>query len=81
VPFFYNKKSKQFICGATSYDNLKTWAEGGLCENFLPPGDLKPPGVEEGGVKNRLQEMIAAVKKRGQAVLDSRTGQEGEEPK
>eukprot|EP00962_Isochrysis_galbana_P019181 scaffold5586_cov124-Isochrysis_galbana.AAC.5 len=80
VPFFYNKKTKQFICGATSYDNLKTWATGGLCENFLAPADLKAPGQEEGGMKNRLQEMIAAVKARGQAVLDSRSRAEEEEP-
>lgn len=28
VPFFYNKKSKKGICGATSYDKLKSWAQG-----------------------------------------------------
>jgi hypothetical protein len=28
VPFFYNMKSKKFICGETSYDNLKKWAKG-----------------------------------------------------
>jgi thiol-disulfide isomerase/thioredoxin len=28
VPFFINNKSGKFICGATSYDNLKKWATG-----------------------------------------------------
>ena len=28
VPFFYNKKSKKFICGSTTYDKLKDWAMG-----------------------------------------------------
>ena len=28
VPFFLNKKSGKFICGATSYEKLKEWAEG-----------------------------------------------------
>ena len=28
VPYFYNKKSKKFICGSTSYDKLKEWAAG-----------------------------------------------------
>ena len=28
VPFFYNDVSKKFICGSTSYDNLKKWALG-----------------------------------------------------
>jgi hypothetical protein len=26
VPFFYNKKTKKFICGSTSYSKLKSWA-------------------------------------------------------
>ncbi len=28
VPFFWNDESKQFICGATSEENLKKWAAG-----------------------------------------------------
>ncbi|MEK6847247.1 MAG: hypothetical protein AABY16_03710 [Nanoarchaeota archaeon] len=28
VPFFYNDVSKKFICGSTSYENLKKWALG-----------------------------------------------------
>lgn len=28
VPFFYNLKTKKFLCGATSYDKLKAWALG-----------------------------------------------------
>jgi len=28
VPFFYNKKTKKGICGATSYEKLKKWATG-----------------------------------------------------
>jgi hypothetical protein len=28
VPFFYNLKTGKWICGATSYENLKKWAEG-----------------------------------------------------
>jgi hypothetical protein len=26
VPFFFNTESGNFICGETSYDNLKKWA-------------------------------------------------------
>lgn len=26
VPFFYNKKTKEFICGESSYEKLKAWA-------------------------------------------------------
>ena len=28
VPFFFNKKTGKWICGATSYENLKMWATG-----------------------------------------------------
>ena len=28
VPFFYNKKTGKFICGAADYDGLKKWAIG-----------------------------------------------------
>ncbi len=28
VPFFYNTDSGEFICGATEYEALKSWAEG-----------------------------------------------------
>ena len=26
VPFFYNDETGKFICGASSYEDLKTWA-------------------------------------------------------
>lgn len=28
IPFFYNKKTNKWVCGSTSYDNLKKWALG-----------------------------------------------------
>ena len=28
VPFFYNKKTGKWICGSTSYEKLKEWAQG-----------------------------------------------------
>ncbi len=28
VPFLYNTETSKFICGETSYEELKTWAEG-----------------------------------------------------
>ena len=27
VPYFYNKKTKRGICGATSFENLKKWTK------------------------------------------------------
>ena len=28
VPFFYNEKTGEFLCGATDYESLKAWALG-----------------------------------------------------
>jgi thiol-disulfide isomerase/thioredoxin len=28
VPFFFNKKTGKWICGSTTYEKLKKWAEG-----------------------------------------------------
>lgn len=28
IPFFFNKKTGKWICGSTSYENLKKWALG-----------------------------------------------------
>jgi len=28
VPFFYNTKTEKFICGNSSYEDLKAWALG-----------------------------------------------------
>ncbi|MBI2173381.1 MAG: hypothetical protein HYT73_04230 [Candidatus Aenigmarchaeota archaeon] len=28
VPFFFNRKTGKWICGSTSYENLKKWAAG-----------------------------------------------------
>ncbi len=28
VPFFFNKKTGKWICGASTYENLKKWALG-----------------------------------------------------
>ena len=43
VPFFYNKVSKRHICGATTYDNLKDWAMGNMCDPILPPPEVDEP--------------------------------------
>lgn len=44
VPYFYNKKTRGWICGATTYANFKAFATGRAHEHFLSP----PVGVGEG---------------------------------
>jgi len=67
VPFFYNKDTEQYICGATTPDNLRRWALGKPCEPILPP-----PNIEEltGGsqetneIRMKLQTGAAGLKTR-----------------
>ncbi len=80
VPFFYNKRSKRFICGATTYENLKSWALGQTCEPFLPPPELEKMGQEENGVQNKVQEIIGAIKLRGMAMMEQRSAEPEPEP-
>lgn len=37
VPFYFNKKSRSWVCGATTYPNFKAWALGRPHERFLSP--------------------------------------------
>ena len=37
VPYFYNKESHRWICGATTYENIKAWGLGTACDPFAPP--------------------------------------------
>ena len=65
VPFFYNTKSKRYICGATTYDNLKSWALCEQCDPFLPPPDLdKPPNLEndQGEVQAKVYGFLQGLK-------------------
>ena len=71
VPFFYNKRSRRYICGATTYDNLRRWALSEPCEPILPPPNLnqdrEPP-------QNAVQKFMAKVKATAQEKLAQRGG-------
>lgn len=41
VPFFLNDATQQFICGETTYENLRTWTQGGIpARNHSPLKDI-----------------------------------------
>eukprot|EP00315_Gephyrocapsa_oceanica_P000536 CAMPEP_0185310184 /NCGR_PEP_ID=MMETSP1363-20130426/24136_1 /TAXON_ID=38817 /ORGANISM="Gephyrocapsa oceanica, Strain RCC1303" /LENGTH=202 /DNA_ID=CAMNT_0027907721 /DNA_START=17 /DNA_END=625 /DNA_ORIENTATION=+ len=80
VPFFYNKRSKQFICGATTYENLKTWALGKTCEEFAPPPELEKLAREQQeGPMNKVQALMAEVTAKAKAMMDERQEKESAE--
>ncbi|GJQ11445.1 hypothetical protein GpartN1_g3236.t1 [Galdieria partita] len=55
VPFFYNRISRQFICGATTYKNLLAWAKSEGCASFLPPETAQ--GQEEDRSKSAFERL------------------------
>ena len=80
MPFFYNKRSKQFICGATTYENLKTWALGKTCEEFAPPPELEKLAREQQeGPMNKVQALMAEVTAKAKAMMDERQEKESAE--
>jgi hypothetical protein len=50
LPFYYNRRTGQAICGATSYLNLKRWGTGDLKHSFMDP----PEGLSQGGDENYI---------------------------
>jgi len=76
VPFFYNKRSRRFICGATTYENLKNWAMCEPCEPFLPPPNLK---VGEEKEPNQVQKFFGNLKAKAQEKLGRGDGEEEED--
>ena len=75
VPFFYNKRSRRYICGATTYANLRAWALCQPCEPIAPPPNLNennPPP------QNAVQRVFGQVKKMAQEKMQRGGGDEGE---
>ncbi|KAJ1629928.1 hypothetical protein T492DRAFT_558701, partial [Pavlovales sp. CCMP2436] len=67
VPFFYNKKTRRWICGATTSENLKAWAEGKACAPFLaPPAKFKSA---EGA---KTQGIIGNLRERGREAMEEK---------
>ena len=80
VPFFYNKESHRWICGATTYDNLKAWGTGTACDPFAPPPmtDKEPepePEEPEGG----FGLFVSNLKKKAQEKMAERNAENGAE--
>lgn len=66
VPFFFNKRTRRFVCGATTYDNLKVWALGGICSPFLPPPNLPN---QQGEMQTKVRGFIDELKQKAQQKM------------
>jgi len=71
VPFFYNKRTRRYICGATTYANLRSWALCEPCEPILPPPNLNQDTQQP---QNAAQKWISKVKAMAQEKLQQRSG-------
>lgn len=71
VPFFYNRKTKAWICGATSYDNLRRWALGKSSASFLPPATQfkSQQAAPSSGGPRRL---LADLRERSREMVEER---------
>ena len=77
VPYFYNKRTKRWICGATTYENLRAWACDEVCEPFLPPKELIEKQQEEKSeMQNRFQQIVQKVKDTAKEKMQRRSGED-----
>ena len=78
VPFFYNKESHRWICGATTYDNLKAWGAGTACDPFAPPpltGDDKAAPEEPEEPEGGFGLFVSNLKKKAQVKMAERNAE------
>jgi hypothetical protein len=73
LPFYYNRRTGQAICGATSYLNLKRLATGDVKTLFIDPPETLNDSVQEAtvskrdvGLKGILREKLTSVEKKDQ---------------
>ncbi|GAB0491947.1 hypothetical protein MMPV_003203 [Pyropia vietnamensis] len=72
VPFYFNKKTRGWICGATTYPNFHAWATGAPHERFLPP-----PKEEENTRLGAAQSFFARIRETAMERMSVREGGAG----
>jgi hypothetical protein len=80
IPFYYNRRTGQAICGPTSYLNLKRWGTGDLRHMFQdPPENLheqEPDFVSsrrDVGFKGFFTEKMRSLENKGKAKAERQT--------
>lgn len=76
LPFYYNRRTGQAICGATSYMNLRRWGTGDLRHSFIDPPEglshaedhyIGPSSRKGVGAKGFLLDKLQSLERRGKA--------------
>lgn len=80
LPFFYNRRTCQAICGPTTYKNLKLWGMGKLTSQFkdTPENLLKSQAISPGkrkdvGLKGFFMEKISGIDKKKENSSQEKT--------
>lgn len=78
VPFFYNHKTGQKICGITTFSNVRAWASDEPCEVYDTPADLLN---EMNQKKGWFQNLISDVTEKAEKKMSeaSKGGDKGSE--
>lgn len=81
LPFYYNRRTGQAVCGATSYMNLRRWAVGDLKAVFMDPPENLNRADEENfrnkrdiGAKGSLIESMKSLERRGKQKASKQVG-------
>ena len=74
LPFYYNRRTGQAVCGATTYVNLRRWGTGDLRHSFSDPPEslmqpddnyIGPSSRRSVGTKGFLLDKLQGLERRG----------------
>ncbi|AFZ80701.1 hypothetical protein BEWA_001080 [Theileria equi strain WA] len=72
LPFYYNMVTHRHICGATTYQNLRAWAENRDCSSTMPP-NVKQEEIESHyrgtGIFARINRFIRQILLKGEEKM------------
>lgn len=88
LPFFYNRRTGQAICGATSYLNLKRWGTGDLShlfqdapDNILEEPEYRPAQRRDVGFKGFFEDKLKQLESIGKSKAEDETVKQSAERK
>jgi hypothetical protein len=88
IPFYYNRRTGQAVCGATSYLNLKRWGTGDLNHLFQDPPEnvyeQEPDFVSsrrDVGFKGFFTEKMRSLENKGKEKAERETARKSSQKK
>lgn len=72
LPYFYNRATHRAICGATTCDNLRKWANGEVSKEFFSPPvsqEYEEVIVRTTGLRARINKRLEKIKASGMSAM------------